>query len=294
MGGGGVIRSAAKAAAYGAFRSPLVDEAGRRAARQQVAAFQSAAPAADSGLIFSADKEQTNSPGIVAVSHWPEWEFDDWEVTGGSDGDLGSKDVAPRQVFGPIPSLEEAKSATADLKNAIEKVYFEPSLNVKSQKGSQSSTFGETSAVSAVPKHVSQMFSLLQGSPEAQDVVASLACDKKVWDAVMKNEKVMEFCRNPPQVLAFQTDTDAAESIAGNESPHRDVKEFSKASRFTGFVEKIKVSVLEIVSNITDYIQDLFRLSPKDSSSSSADMTAIGGFLALAVAAILVIVLKRG
>lgn len=28
-----------------------------------------------------------------------------------------------------------------------------------------------------------------------QDVVASLAADKNVWDAVMKNEKVMEFYR---------------------------------------------------------------------------------------------------
>lgn len=29
-----------------------------------------------------------------------------------------------------------------------------------------------------------------------QSVVASLASDKNVWDAVMKNEKVMQFYRN--------------------------------------------------------------------------------------------------
>ena len=52
------------------------------------------------------------------------WELDDWEVTG-DDGELimegGGEAVPPRVVFGGVPSFQEAKAATSELKDAIDK-----------------------------------------------------------------------------------------------------------------------------------------------------------------------------
>ncbi|KAH9323559.1 hypothetical protein KI387_018198 [Taxus chinensis] len=41
--------------------------------------------------------------------------------------------------------------------------------------------------------NVFEAFNLLQSNPSIQGIVASLASDKAVWDAMLKNEKVLEF-----------------------------------------------------------------------------------------------------
>ncbi|KAH0460450.1 hypothetical protein IEQ34_011113 [Dendrobium chrysotoxum] len=297
--GGGVLRTAAKVASTGSFRSPLVGEASRRAARQQASSF---VPAVEQGLTvpnLSSGPTLSETPAVAVATHWPDWEFDEWELAGDKEQSLSADDVAPRLVFGPVPTLEEAKEATADLKDALEKVYFVPDHTLDSHGGDQATACGESGTVSAVPGHVVQMFSLLRGSSEAQEVVASLAADKNVWDAVMNNEKFLKFCNNPSPAVA-QIYGDPAESVAENKpdfSPTVEVEETSEVS----LLDSIKVKVSQIVSHISDYVQDFFGISSAsgETATSSTDhkyinMTLGTSFMALAVATILVVLLKRG
>lgn len=300
------VGTAAKAASFGAYRSPAIVETYRRACRHQVAAVSSASPALESGLtapLLSSDKEQVD---FLAVAHCPAWELDEWNLDGSrAEEKFGSADPPHRQIFGPAPSLEEAEEATADLKEALEKIYYQPNPTLNSHEGFQMSVSCESSTVSTVPKHVAQMFSLLHRSTQAQSVVASIASDKSVWDAVMKNEKVIEFCKNPSTV---SESVYAAESVAANEfvvksSPSLESKETSEGFMIADIVNKVKVKVLEMVSNISDFLQDILRSLPGNSNSTNTtastagaynDATLGASFVGLAVATIMVILLKRG
>ncbi|URE38061.1 hypothetical protein MUK42_17712 [Musa troglodytarum] len=147
-----------------------------------------------------------------------------------------------------------------------------------------------------IPSMQGQAFSLLQGSPEVQ-----LASDKNVWDAIMKNEKVMEF---------YRTCMSTVESSVAREAPVADIDSKSLGGEATGrlviadFVHDVKHKVVETVSNISSFLQELLGTSAGASSSTSTKTSheddwpsvnfATGAtFLSLAIAAILVVLLKR-
>ncbi|KAK8951366.1 hypothetical protein KSP39_PZI003328 [Platanthera zijinensis] len=298
--GGGVIRAAAKAAVSGAFRSPFSHDAGRRIARQQVSSL---APTVEPGHFvpsLSAGHERAEAAAVSVTTHWPEFEFDEWEHAGGKEENIESVDIAPRLIFGPVPTLEEAEGATADLKDALEKVYFTPQHTLESNHKVIHS--GESSTVSSVPNHAVQMCSLLQ-TREAQVVVSSLAADKNVWDAVMNNEKVVQLLTNPLPAFA-EIHEQLAESVAENESadefsPTVEAKETSGNS----FLKKVQIKISQMVIGISEFVKDFFGISIGDSSSSNdksgssaTDNTkaALGAsFFAVAVGVICVILLKR-
>lgn len=301
--GGGVLRTAAKAAVNGAFRSPIFDEAGRRIARQQVTSFSPAVDPSHFVPSLSAGHERAEVAAVAVAAHWPEFEFNEWELAGGSEDNVESVNSAPRLIFGPVPTLEEAEEATKDLKDGMEKVYFTSQHTRESDhEVCQDIHSGECSTVSSVPNHVLQMYSLLQ-TREAQDVVSSIASDKNVWDAMMNNEKVIQFFKNPAPAVA-EIHEQLAESVAKNES----ADEFSptmeaKETAGNSFLETCKIKISQMVSGISDFVKDFFGISTGDSSSSKGksgssftdDTNAMLGasFLATAVAVILVVFLKR-
>lgn len=121
--GGGVLRTAAKAAALIGYRS-VGHPAASRASRPSSAVVSAVAPATEAGPSISVASSHNGlleaAPEIQGLA----WEFDDWEV---ADWEEEEKDVtldslhpAPRLVFGPVASLEEAKEATSDLKDALD------------------------------------------------------------------------------------------------------------------------------------------------------------------------------
>uniref|UniRef100_A0A0A9FFW4 Uncharacterized protein n=1 Tax=Arundo donax TaxID=35708 RepID=A0A0A9FFW4_ARUDO len=141
-----------------------------------------------------------------------------------------------------------------------------------------------------MPGHVVQAFTLLKSSPEAQSVVASLASDRNVWDAVLKNEKVMEFYKTH-QTTLVQTFPETAS--------HR---ELPTGSPFAEFVDNAKKTVMELVDNITHFFRDMFQnlaegqagaTSSAERGPSFTEMAAGGSFMALTIAVILVVLLKR-
>ncbi|URE02426.1 hypothetical protein MUK42_19186 [Musa troglodytarum] len=348
--GGGAMRTAAKAAALGGYRSvgPFAGHpAAWRAPKPASAALS--APAGSSNSIGFSEKG-LREVASVSVIHGPAGEIHDWELPGwgGEEQEvvLDSLRPAPRLVCGPVPSLEEAKEATSDLKDALEKVNFSTSTNESAIKVPSGSTCYEASSViPSMPRRVVQAFSLLQGNPEAQavelfwlrnaffnyicntkkshgltmliipiinaqicfpsDVVASLASDKNVWDAVMRNEKVMEFFRTHQSIVLHPESNAVTEAPLADGNPRSSTAEATTNSAFAHFVRNIKVTLAEMVNNISSFLQELLGTSPGASSSPgtktghntddlSANFDVGASFVALAVATILVVLLKRG
>ncbi|VAI78178.1 unnamed protein product [Triticum turgidum subsp. durum] len=186
------------------------------------------------------------------------------------------------------------------------RVYFkETPVEVVKEHDQELSKLGADALIPAMPGHVVQAFTLLKSSPEAQSVVASLASDKNVWDAVLKNERVMEFYKSHQQTLVntFPEGTDSSDSVESPEKFEEASPEYAlpTASPLSDFVDNAKKTMMEMVDNITNFFQDLFHnpaeaeARPGSSSKkpSFAEMAAGGSFMALAMAVILVVLFKR-
>uniref|UniRef100_A0A2N9HLC1 Uncharacterized protein n=1 Tax=Fagus sylvatica TaxID=28930 RepID=A0A2N9HLC1_FAGSY len=168
---------------------------------------------------------------------------------------MEAKEPMPRLVFGGVPSFQEAKDATAELKDALDKVYLSssestgsvdpfaanPSLSLVSGPALETAISDVTPT--PVPRHVFHEFSLLSRSPEAQNVAASIASDPNVWNAVMENPALQDYFVSLPRNDGFQDvqspqpfEKSSAESQPGNSD-----------SGFNNIMQNIKVKVLKMV-----------------------------------------------
>ncbi|CAA6666777.1 unnamed protein product [Spirodela intermedia] len=97
---------------------------------------------------------------------------------------VGRYQLADRFIFGPVPSREEAAEAVSSIQQMFlpDASSHEPARQLYSANGSQS----------LARRRVHDAFRLLQINPSVKRTVVSLATDKAVWDAVMKNESVQE------------------------------------------------------------------------------------------------------
>ncbi|KAE9456532.1 hypothetical protein C3L33_11629, partial [Rhododendron williamsianum] len=77
------------------------------------------------GGVLTASLETNNAIDAGAAVQRPCWELDDWEFAGGAGDDVASvksfTEPMPRLVFGGAPTLQEAKEATDELKDALSK-----------------------------------------------------------------------------------------------------------------------------------------------------------------------------
>ncbi|RCV46058.1 hypothetical protein SETIT_9G502000v2 [Setaria italica] len=307
---GGSIRAAAKAAMIGGYRS---------AAYMRRAVIPSSNSSSSSS---AADNRKAST--LVA---------DDWVIP-------------DREVFGPVPTHEEAMAATLDLSEAFEiakaeshtadldtpKKHFSitdqdnhakvaqqialpqsvesetPQVVVHSETSKKEDNYENLLAASGTPGRVVQAFTLLHENPEAQDVVASLASDKNVWDAVMKNEKVLKFYKTYESKLSQCSS--AASSVSGDEAEDGDAASVqstdlrpSTGESVKDYLEKIRALVFEMVTNLSNMMQDLVATSDEGRCkgkiktlimSSSKDFpSAPSAFVLLAIASIMVVLLKR-
>ncbi|KAG2554014.1 uncharacterized protein LOC120646963 [Panicum virgatum] len=306
---GGSIRAAAKAAVIGGYRS---------------AAYMRRAVIPSSHSSSAADDSRKAS--AIAV--------DDWVIP-------------DHEVFGPVPTHEEAMVATLDLKAAFEIAQVEsqtahidtpkshlsptdqdnhakiaqqianpelvlsetPQVVVHSETSEKEDNYENSLAAAGTPVRVVQAFTLLQESPEAQDVVAALASDKNVWDAVMKNEKVLNFYKTYESKLSECSS--AASSVSGDEVEDGDAASVQNSNNLhpsageslKDYLEKMKALVSEMMSNLSNMVQDLVATSDEGRCkgkiktlilSSSKDFpSAPSAFVILAIASIIVVMLKR-
>ncbi|KAM0833240.1 hypothetical protein ACQ4PT_064384 [Festuca glaucescens] len=290
MGGGSLgLRAAAKAAMIGGYRS--------------AASFRRAVlPAA------TADTRPVSTT-IGAV--------DDWYIP-------------DRDVFGPVPTHEEAMAATVDLREAFEIAKIDSHVShldiskthvthndlddstkvaqemfqdrVHSEISKHEDEYDNLSVTSGSSGRVIEAFTMLQANPEAQDVVASLASDKNVWEAVMKNEKLVQFyknCESDQSESSCATDevSDAESSLSSNDLS------LGTGDAFKEYVQKMRAFVSEMVTNLSSIMQDLIATSDEGQSKGRLRTLIMNtkkdfanersSFVLLAIATIFVVLLKR-
>ncbi|XP_047149211.1 uncharacterized protein LOC124821382 [Vigna umbellata] len=309
MGGGGAMRTAAKIAGIGVSKSGL---RGSTAALPTEQSVRSASRSSSVAGVSAQGAKTAEVAPLHAASPWDDWDFAD-------DSDF----VAPRMVFGSAPTFEEAKEATTELKDAIDQIYLSPDSSKFSSPGDEVSTLSPTlyepvnrscviDAISnpSVPKHAIQAFNLLSTSHEAQAVVASLASDPNVWNAVMENPAVYRFFQSQQTVSdsgAVET-TEEVEKLSTFSSEGDETLEKMEAtaesdsgsmfSDFMGFLQNLKLTVTELVSSVSSFLQNIFPSPDTQKMAADADgnikSSFMGGtFIGLAVLVIMVIVTKR-
>ncbi|KAJ8754636.1 hypothetical protein K2173_010727 [Erythroxylum novogranatense] len=240
----------------------------------------------------------------------PSWELDEWEFAGGQE----EEEELHRVVFGGAPSLDEAKAATTELKDALEKVCVSSTSHKEIGPSSGGQLSGQNLLRSSddletkgfvicepkeapVPKFAMRAFALLNESPAVQTVVASIASDPNVWDAVSKNDELVDFLESQKRSVVFEdsspingieTSDDKTEAATGNSQNGMD-----------DVFEKIKHAVAEMVSNISSFFQNIFGFSSAENGSGAncrmnpMERTLGTSLMALAVMVIMVAVLKR-
>ncbi|XP_015953894.1 uncharacterized protein LOC107478270 isoform X2 [Arachis duranensis] len=307
MGGGGAMRTAAKIAGIGIGRTAYRGSPASLPTDQSQSVRNASLPA--SAVLSSHGAK----PAEVAPLHTAaSWELDDWEFADEGELVMVAGEPMPRVVFQGVPTFEEAKEATTELKEAIDKVYLSPdsSHSEVSSHGSEVSVLSPTQveaeskiveAISSplVPKHALQAFKLLSTSSQAQTVVASIACDPNVWDAVMQNPAVTDFFKLHQEVAGSE-----AKEAAENEKLLAESDLGNGSFDFMSILENFKLTVTEMVSSVTNFLQNIFPTAEKENTHCDADGNAkqsfmdtnkiMGGtFMGLAVLAIMVVLVRR-
>ncbi|KAK4439862.1 hypothetical protein Salat_0321100 [Sesamum alatum] len=239
-------------------------------------------------------------------------EMDDWVLAGGeAEPVVSAVDRMPRVVFDGRPTLQEAKEATSELTVALEKVYLSSPHSAGSEVSFAESHYpclftsssqlienkaSETALAPTVPAHAIKAFRFLYGSPAAQDVVASIACDQNVWNAVLHNPELQEFLQSQRAGLAY---SNMNQSSAKRVDVAYEHAESQPDNGFTDVVQKVKTTVVDMISSLSSYFQSFFggqgasRTFAYSSGTASAETVMGASFMGLAVMAIMVILLKR-
>ncbi|GER56554.1 hypothetical protein STAS_34284 [Striga asiatica] len=310
--GGGTFRAASKLAGIAATTGPIRGIAAERfpvsAARKASSVFPAAKTAEDVNLVAEAGVQRPCS-GI-----------DDWVFAGGEKDDLPSAgEPLPRVVFGGVPSLQEAKEATSELTVALENAYLlSPNpVGCKSSVGSDNDCIMSltnkkedeikacVSSDVAVPAPAIMAFRFLHENPMAQNVVASIACDSNVWNAVLQNNELQDFLQSQ-RGCSLSEGTLNVKLVDGSDFPDcSSTKSTGEApgpgGGFTDFLQRIKSTVIDMMNSLSDYFTSFFGGKGVSGVFVNADGTAkLNGetvmeasFMGLAVMAILVILLKR-
>ncbi|XP_010694294.2 uncharacterized protein LOC104907109 [Beta vulgaris subsp. vulgaris] len=294
MGGGGAMRAAAKVAGIGVLSTGI--RAGGSTEIPANLAARNAVRPVTSGL------SSTGNLSVDQTVQRPAWEIDDWEFAGGEDDFVVDRinSVKPRLVFGPVPTFEETKEATSELKDALDKVYLS---SPKSSGSVESfSALHETKACitheSPVPKSAMQAFKLLKENPAAQTVVASIACDPNVWNAVMQNPTLMEFLDSEKKSTAFKSPEFESQESPKSEVDSTDSNDPEGLHGLMAMLENVKLTVVDMVQNLTNLVQSWFASPELDKRSEATDgssrsIFAGGSFMALAMMVVIVVVMKR-
>ncbi|MCH94645.1 hypothetical protein A2U01_0033491 [Trifolium medium] len=114
MGGGGTMRTAAKLAGIGVARSGFRGPPASYAVEHSV---RNSSRASSPTRVLSQGAKTTDvKPLHTSVSE----DLNDWEFADEGDLFMSGGEPTPRVVFGDVPTFQEAKEATAELKDAID------------------------------------------------------------------------------------------------------------------------------------------------------------------------------
>ncbi|GFZ12452.1 uncharacterized conserved protein [Actinidia rufa] len=169
--------------------------------------------------------------------------------------------------------------------------------------------------VASVPKDALQAFRLLHESSTAQNVVASIASDPNVWHAVLQNEALVKYFQSQKSTAPLSDldpvvkESAAEAAFLDYRSPKNDAGSYdSEQSADSGkgvmdFLQSVKTTVVDMVTSLSDYFQNIFGGPTAGKASADSDGSAgatfvdkaVGAsFMGLVVMVIMVVVLKRG
>ncbi|XP_015897786.3 uncharacterized protein LOC107431398 isoform X2 [Ziziphus jujuba] len=313
MGGGGAMRAAAaKVAGFtgalqGGFRGsaavPPVEQSVRKVS-VPVSASISSSQSVNSAV----------SSDVAASAQKPAWEINDWELAGVGEDELLMAKPMPRVVFGAVPTFQEAKEATVELKDALD---HSPkscgsaendttdevagmSLFSNGDSETKSCLIVETKPKDSIPTQALQAFRYLSASTEVQNVVASIASDPNMWNAMLQNSELKQFIasqQTEPTSIAVDELQEDPVSFKKMEDEMTDSSQCGKTeSGFMNILQNIKVKVMDMVSNVSSFLNRIFELPPDvngDTKSTGIDRTLGSTFMGLSVLVIMVVLLKR-
>ncbi|KAI6690459.1 hypothetical protein NL676_027287 [Syzygium grande] len=245
-------------------------------------------------------------------------EADDRDFAG-FDGEPVGQPMA-RVVFGGAPSYEEATAATAELTDAIDRVYlsstnttgYEDQLPadqasvlplISNSVEIQSSITSEALATYPAPI---QALTLLSQCPAAQGVVASIASDPNVWNAFMQNGALNDFLQSQNSSIQFpymepRVEESADDALSDDGILSMNVEEISEGgheNELMTILQNIKLTVEEMVSNVSSFLANILSPPPVENSSTNSKGNAGpapgASVMWLALMAIIVVLIRRG
>ncbi|KAK8542704.1 hypothetical protein V6N13_136740 [Hibiscus sabdariffa] len=288
--GGGTMRAAAKVAGTSTVNTALRGSGQVAPSTAEYSIMRVAGSrSASSGISVSGGGVCSASDMTSSVNQMASWEMiDDWEFAGGIEEEVptaisGVGKPMARVLFGGVPTLEEAKEATTDLKDALDKAYLSsPNVTADAHTSRSPLLSGETKdciaydvkAISA-PKPAVQAFKLLNDSPGVQSIVASIAADPSVWNAVLQNPAYMDFIRSHKTGYAFENigSPGACESSSVKIEEYFDANQAQEVRNpFLDFVENFKIGVVDMANKATDFLQNLFTLPTAETENGKAGL----------------------
>lgn len=114
------MRTAAKVAGIGVASAGLRNLTAASPAEHAVRQASRPVSAALSSTSLRESKVSDIPPPHTAAS----WDMDDWDFAGDEELVMNAGEPMPRMVFDAVPSFQEAKEATTELKDAIDKYIF--------------------------------------------------------------------------------------------------------------------------------------------------------------------------
>ncbi|KAJ0246194.1 Uncharacterized protein HA466_0177550 [Hirschfeldia incana] len=291
MGGGRVMATAAKVAGIGVAKGGFKGGLGiPAAANDQFNVRNTSVSKPASASMSSAIHPSTEADAMVMQSeNWEEdWEFAEVETT----------TTIPRVVFSKPPSLEEAKEATDDLKDAINIVCMEGSSEVGSVSRMLSSfQLSDKKAVeSVVPQVALTAFTFLSESSAAQSVVASIASDPKVWDAVMDNKDLMKFLDMDSTAASTQVEDDNDDKSEDSSETKSEEDGEAKPIQLLEILQDMKLKAAQLMENVSSYFGGLFLSESFTENGEERERTLLNdptSLFGLAVCVIFMVVMKR-
>ncbi|XP_031484540.1 uncharacterized protein LOC116253711 [Nymphaea colorata] len=310
----GMLRTAGRAvgAAIGGAQKPFVG--GVLTVKRHAKSLLSLSSSSSSMLILPvhANASASSNTGWCPSAHFLS-DAEDWESVGFEEVDCGFQNGASSKYleFGPVPSIDEAEQAVASLQHVVLPVVrLENSdAGFHSRWGNQESVYDQGVYPAASPsssfsseteldwiepslhiqnprilqadgcKRVLDAFRLLHTDPSVQKMVVSLASDKAVWDAVMKNEAVREFQDS------FYAD--------GNQLPDNHSSDKDPTIKILRWIlEKAKERVMKFIDRIADLLADIFQPLEKGKKEDAFEEAVRSSFM-LSVIVLLIVIVSR-
>jgi len=322
MGGGAILRNVGRAiGARGLGGGPVPASPAQQALcsacrknSSSVANVRASACVCEQGRVI---------PTQQTLPHQPCWQFDDWEFTGDEERfQLHHDDDDPdRLIFGSVPTQKEAEEAVSELQDALTQGIISVSGNFNHKTALSSlpsvpknSRSDELSAIQgtgnkscgtlvnldqmerelhednyrivqkAGHNNVCDAFNLLQSNPAVQGMVISLASDKAVWEALLRNEKVAEFRQS-----LQKGESKLPKLSKDSDRPHQE-------NPFMQAFENTKMKVMECIEKITEVLNQYFGFAAeKDLFKEDEDPLdrVLRASLMLSVAVLLMVLVKR-